>query len=60
MAKSKIQSLREQAKKLLEQAKREEEKAVADLGKNAVDYLKGTITKDELKSKAIDLGLIEE
>lgn len=58
--KSKIQELREQARKLLEQAKVEEAKAQAELGKMAIDFLSKKINFDDFKNKAIDLGLIEE
>ena len=58
MAKNSIQELREKAKKLLEQAKREEEKALTDLGKEAIEFLNGKIDLDTLKLKAIDFGIL--
>jgi hypothetical protein len=56
---TKIQELREKAKKLLEQAKREEEKAFTDLGRDTIDFLNGKIDLETLKRKAAELGIME-
>jgi len=60
VAKESIKSLRDRAKKLLDQAKKEEEKALTELGKEAVEFLNGKIDQDTLKLKAIDFGILEQ
>ena len=57
--KSKIQELRDQAKRLLEQAKAEESKAYGELGKISLELIAGKLSHEEFKQKAVDLGLIE-
>lgn len=51
--------LRAQAKLLLEKAKKIEMESRQELGEYSVKFLKGEITQDELKSKAVELGFLQ-
>jgi hypothetical protein len=56
----KAASLKEQIKKLEAEAKKAEEESFTKLGAVAADFLHDRISIDELKIKALELGVIEE
>lgn len=52
--------LRAQAKALMDKAKKIEMESKQDLGDYAIKFVRGEITEDELKSKAVELGFLQE
>ena len=56
MALTKTEELRKKAQVLLAQAKKIEEEAVTKLGTLTSKFLAGSMSLDELKSKAAELG----
>lgn len=56
MALTKTEELRKKAQALLAQAKKIEEEAVTKLGMYTSKFLMGSMSLDELKSKALELG----
>lgn len=56
----KAAELREQSKKLEAEAKRAEDESFTKLGIAAADFLHSRISLDELKFKAVEIGVIEE